>query len=304
MKSTLIAASGFATSSTQDTSRQEKLTTEASRTSRPTTCAATHSVISSLASERGATPFVLPDGRMIDPCGLARVLASLSHRQVKALGLQTSGISGRRGSISSASAALQSSLESNLRQAFDTAGSILFVQTWKAKATPSRIPYLELTASARRTSGSDAGSWPTPCANQANGEPEAFLERKRRSIARGNSMGVALTDLQMVAKLATWPTCRATDADKGVRSQDGAIKENMRRTRGPDLCTVAQLASGQMQTGFTSETIDTGRLNPAHSRWLQGLPRVWDDCAPTATRLCLRSPPSSSARTAANGEMK
>lgn len=41
--------------------------------------------------------------------------------------------------------------------------------------------------------------WATPCAQPANGTPEAFLERKRRSVARGSSMGVSLTDLQMQA---------------------------------------------------------------------------------------------------------
>ena len=51
--------------------------------------------------------------------------------------------------------------------------------------------------------------WATPCAQMANGEPEAFLERKRRSVARGNSMGISLTDLNMQVKAAErglWPT--------------------------------------------------------------------------------------------------
>lgn len=52
-------------------------------------------------------------------------------------------------------------------------------------------------------------------------------------------------------------------------------------------------ASGAMQTGC-SATMDSGvRLNPAHSRWLQGLPPAWDECAPTGTRSLHRSPRSS-----------
>lgn len=62
------------------------------------------------------------------------------------------------------------------------------------------------------TSGTGSGSsasWASPCAQMANGEPEAFLERKRRSVARGNSMGISLTDLNMQVKAAQkgmWPT--------------------------------------------------------------------------------------------------
>ena len=94
----------------------------------------TPNVISLLASQDGPTPWPLPDGRVIDPCGLAAALASLSPRQVKALGLTISGISGRPGSTSSASAALQSSLASRLPARLT--GSTLFKLTWRERATP------------------------------------------------------------------------------------------------------------------------------------------------------------------------
>ena len=72
----------------------------------------------------GFTPLTLPDGRVIDPCGLAPALASLSARQVKALGLLTSGTSGQPGTTLSASAALQVSLESRLMQRLSLGGGI------------------------------------------------------------------------------------------------------------------------------------------------------------------------------------
>jgi hypothetical protein len=39
--------------------------------------------------------------------------------------------------------------------------------------------------------------WATPVANPAGGTPEQFLERKRKTVEKGNLMGISLTDLQM-----------------------------------------------------------------------------------------------------------
>jgi hypothetical protein len=124
------------------------------------------SATSSPESESGPMRSGEQDGQMTDPSGPDHALASLSARQAKELGFLTSGTSGRTGTISSASAELQLSLESRLRQKTASLGSTLYKLTWKHRATPLGLQICALRASVRRTSDSDSGlllsSWPTP----------------------------------------------------------------------------------------------------------------------------------------------
>ena len=186
--------------------------------------------------------------------GPVPVLANLSARQAKERGLLTSGTFGQHGTISSASAALNSSLGNRLRARTDSGGSILYRLIWKDRVTPSGRTISALRASARSTSDKDYGllpwptpttrdhkdgasagtvptngllgravwmaGWATPTAGFQDGDPEKHMARK---IAAGVSKNPVITDLSMQARawLSGWNTPRATDGSNGGPNQSG-----------------------------------------------------------------------------------
>ena len=227
-------------------------------------------------------------------CGQEAALVSHSPARERVKGKKTQDTSGPTFDASSPSANLQRSLANKLRQRQDVNGSPEYVLTWKDWDMPSGPPICALRARARRISDSGFTGWPTPVAQPANGTPEAFLRRKRESVQRtGRSMGIVLTDLQMVAVngLAGWPTPnipnRGCEMSKASRPQSGGIdlqstvqlvgwptaraedSESTGAHRGvPDTLTSAarltgwatpQVADGRGRTGPASKNKDLGR---------------------------------------------
>lgn len=214
--------------------------------SKPKTSRDSPAATSSPGSEAGTMPSSLPDGPQSARSGRVRVRANPSPSQAPRAVQMTFDISGLYGRGSSKSHALQQSLESRLRAQLDTDGSTLFSMTWKEAATPAGRSYSRLQASARRTSGSDCGLWPTPTSTDRPRSPETM--EKCLTFRKGNGQTNVPLYLGEVAQLASWPTPKAVNVEETPehwekRNAEAKAKNAKLGEVQKALGVVAQLAS-------------------------------------------------------------
>ncbi len=148
-------------------------------------------------------------------------------------------------------------------------GSIESPPQWPRSGMTVAGTAYELSTWERRTLETDGGYLPTPMAKSSGTNKGGGAGR----------VGPLRPSLETMARTGCWPTPKASDGGRGIRTPDGAAREIARH--GKNRCDLATAVGG-------------GKLNPPWVEWLMGYPSGWTACADWATPWCrnVRAKPS------------
>lgn len=144
---------------------------------------------------------------------------------------------------------LQLCLANRLQRRLMMGGSMIFMLSWKNRATQSGLPFCQLVSSVRRTNVNDFSSgqlaaWLTPTVTNIGARsPEAMKKRMAQRAATGRKS-----------------------------LSPGNLLEQIKMYWGP----------GTIADSIYAEMGNTDTLNPQFPCWLMGFPLQWDDCGVSA----------------------
>lgn len=184
--------SGCATLSKRGTSLQGLLMNDRLKMSDLQTSPVLLNVISSQESEFGLSRYAELDGQTTGRCGPAPVLANLSARQARNLGLMTSGTYGLTGTTSSESANLVKSLQNKFLTLLKKDGLISLSTTWKLRPTPSGRSVSVLTRQAPASRGKGSTLLPSVSAREWRDRSQANI---LASLDRGDGVAKRICSL-------------------------------------------------------------------------------------------------------------
>lgn len=250
------------------------------------------SATSSQVSADGQSLSDLRCGATIDLFGQVVAHANHSAAQESKKATAMSATYGRIGQGSSESVALQSYLESRLREQLPLAGGMMYPQIWKRKVTPARRQYCQLAVSASPINGIDYGLWPTATAGDATRHPSIDNTAKNITLnhaalwATPNTMDgmgdraptamdamfkgarkgrTAPSNLREQVNPSMWPTPNAGDDRDRGRWENPSIQRRVAMGKQINLSMIAQGCDG-----LNAQTGKQGQLNPAFVCWLMG----------------------------------
>lgn len=250
-----------------------KLTRAAWLILRDQTSEALRKFISLPESVDGAMPSDSQIGPMTDQCGQEAVRASHLAKLDCEKEQPTHATSGRSSIASSASAALQLSLENKLRARMDAYGSPEYALTWKHWDMESGLPICALRAFPLPISDRDFSGWPTPQA---------------LSFDQSHQPGMNAQMAKTLAIVRGWPSPRANK--RGPSDSHGfsplaavqlgwATPTAITNTGGAALCKWGGTGSRAKLREAVGNTLLNGALAPAFPLWLMGYPIEWARCA-------------------------
>jgi len=192
------------------------------------------------------------------------------------------------------SADLCAFLESKLRAALDVNGSPEYALTWRQWDMPQGPQICALRASARRTSGSDCGGWPTAQARD-------YKDTPGMSETGTNPDGSERSRLDQLPRVAALTTPEQSGGPAAMEKQgeflpDGSQtagyptpqEDNANNSMGHKGTAFSDLPTTAMDA-FKMPDMTGWKLNPGFSGWLMGYPKAWMEAGLRAMQNCSRS---------------